>query len=179
MQKYSFAFVALCFVLLSACGKNPAAFTNHMSQAEAVDVLAQVQTEEQVAVAPAAEAAKAVTVKGLNEVIQDLVDSGQVRIPSSGRGAIQADGKVNTAVLNQVITLLSQGKKPLAVARAVVQTASGSATQAKFDLSSIGAILAAALPFVMAIAPQFAPIIQAVITMLPIITGFLALFGLA
>ncbi len=178
MQKYTYALMVLSLLLATACGKNPTGFANQMSQSEAIGVLAQVQTEEQVAAAPAAEAAKAVTVTGLSDLIQDLVQSGTVKVPSKGRGAIQADGSVNTAVLNQVVTLLSQGKKPFAVARAVVQTASGSATQAKFDLSSIAAILTAALPFVMAIAPQFAPIIQAVITMLPIIMGFLALFGM-
>ena len=177
MQKCTSFIVAFSFLMVTACGRNPGnGFATQMSQSEALDVLTQVKVDEPSSSGSIDSKSEAVTVQNLESLIQDLVQSGQLKVPSKARGAIQSDGTINTDTLNKVVTMLAQGKNAFQVAKGVVQAASGSATQAKFDLDSIAAILTAALPFVTAIAPQFVPVISAVIAMLPIIKGFLALF---
>jgi hypothetical protein len=173
MQKATCLVVAISFLLVTACGRvGQQPYSARLSEQEAVNVLSQVQNEESMSTVPAS---NAVTVQGLESLIQDLVQSGQVKVPSSGRGAILSDGSVNTDSLNKIITMISQGMSAFQVAKALIQGA-GSTSQAKFDLDSIAAILQAALPFIVSIAPQFAPVVQAVLSILPVIKAFFAIF---
>ena len=143
-----------------------------MTQDEAIQVLAQVPTSPPKGTTDP----EVVSAKGLTELIQDLVQSGEVKIPKSSRGAINSNGTVDTATLNAVLGALSQGKGVFQVAQGVVNANAGSPTKAKFNLDAILGILQALAPIIATVAPQYAAIIQAAIVIIPIIQMFVGLF---
>ncbi len=170
MQKVTSVVVAISFLLVTACGKvNQQPFAAQMSEEQATEVLSQVMDQSDVDPSDT----EAVTPQNLQALIQDLADQGKLKLPA--KGAISANGTVNTDTLNKVLSMLSQGMSAFQVAMSVVKS-SGSTGQAKFNLDTVVAILQAAMPFIAGIAPQFVPVIQAVITMVPIIKAFIGLF---
>jgi len=173
MQKITSVIVAISFLLVTACGRidHGKFAAAQMSEEQATEVLAQVVDQSQVA----PNDTEAVTPQNLAALIQDLADQGKLNLPSEARGAISSNGTVNTDTLNKVLSMLSQGMSAFQVAMSVVNSA-GSTSQAKFNLDTVLAILQAAMPFIAGIAPQFVPVIQAVITMVPIIKAFIGLF---
>lgn len=173
MRKPTAVLVALSFFIVTACGRVAEnQFANKMTQDEAMQVLAQIPP----ASPNGSSDPDAVSAQGLTDLIQDMVQSGEVQVPKAARGAISSNGTVDTATLNTVLSLLSQGKGVLQVAKAVSAANGGNSAKAKLNLDGIVAILQSMLPVIATVAPQYAAIIQAAIVLIPMIQAFLALF---
>jgi hypothetical protein len=171
MRSLTTIVTALSFLLVTACGQiGPRPMQDKMTEAEAMDVLAQVAAND-VAVADP----EAPTTQGLADVLQDMIDSGELQVPQSARGAIGSNGAVDMSQLSNILNMIGQGMSAFQIAKGVVAN-SGNTTAAKFNLDTIVALLQAALPIITTIAPQYAGVIQAVLVIVPIIKTFIGLF---
>lgn len=172
MGKQSIVFVTIGAFLIAACGRiDDPARAHRMTQEQAMDVLQnQVASSENASSNPGA-----VTAQDVASVLQDLAKSGQLKLPSSAKGAISSNGTLDTATLTNILNMIAQGKSAFSVAGSVVAN-SGSTTQAKFNLDTLVAILQAAIPIVATFAPQIAGVMQAVLVIVPMIKMFIGLF---
>jgi hypothetical protein len=155
-------FVVLGFwlVLLSACGREMT-HTNQMTQTEAMDTLSSLPKTGGDA-----------NSQELLALMQELSDSGQIQ---DSRGAISG---ADLSTLSTILSLLSGGgaNSISSLVSGLVSAAGGSATQTKFNLDSLMSILNAALPVITALAPQYAPIIAAVMTIIPVVINVIKMF---
>ena len=161
MKKLVASALCGCILLVTACGRiSQKVALQDLSQNQAVEVLTSVPQES---ITPGD-----VSARGLEAVLNDLIDSGKVAVPRGARGAVQASGS-GTSSLGTLLQLLAQNPNLTSVAQGMVSSSQGSPTRAKFSLDTIFMILQAALPIVMVFAPHFAVIIQAVLTIVPAI----------
>lgn len=173
MRRPSFILLALAIVLLNACGRSFLTTpTAQMSETDAIDHLQTLPyTQERAAIG-----GKNVSVEGLNQVLQDLAASGQLQAPKGIRNA--TTGGLDLTQLNNIFALLQSGKANslFGLASGLVNLNGGNATGTKFNLDSIMQLINMALPIIMMIAPQYAPIIQALVTILPLVMAFISMF---
>lgn len=158
MRNPMFAIIGIWLVLLSACGREVSQ-SSPMTSTEAMNTIAntpQSDTQEFLA------------------LIQDLADSGQLQ--SGGqRGAISS---TDLSTLTSLLSMLQGGSVSsiTQLVNGLVNANNGSSTQTSSSLTNILSILNMALPIITAIAPQFAPIIQAVVSLVPIVIQVIQLF---
>jgi len=171
MRRTSLVLLALALILINACGRMTLVSPGQsMSENDALTTLLDVPMTQQ----RAARIGKNHSVEGLNQLLQDLVASGQVRASANIRGA--TSGSVDLSQLSNIFTLLQSGQATslLGLAQGLVNS-TGSTTGTGSTLMSIVALLQAAMPIIMVIAPQYAPIIQAIIVILPIVIQFISM----
>lgn len=176
MRNSSLVLLVISALLISACGRMDVSKRNtasaDMSENEAMDTLMTV---------PFAEGRYArrggvsnVSAEELQAILEDMVESGQVG--TKGRSA--AATSTDLSALNDIFTLLQSGKANsiMGLASGLVSMNAGSTSTTGSKLNSVLAILNAALPIIMTIAPQYAGIIQALVTILPLVINFIGLF---
>lgn len=175
MRNSSLVLLVISALILGACGRMDVTRRNAtagLSEGEAMDTLMTV---------PMAEGRYArrggvmnVSAEELQSILENVVKSGQVRV--GGRNAVAAT--TDLSGLNQLFTLLQSGQANsiMGLASGLVNMNGGSATTAGSKLNSIMAILNAALPIIMTIAPQYAGIIQALTVILPLVISFIGMF---
>lgn len=165
MRHPALVMLAIGLIVFTGCGKPK------MTQAEAVETLQMVPLSS----SDSSEA----SVEGLRGMIQDLVDSGQVKVGSNARGAFSL-GSVNLTMLNQLLTLLqSQSGQKLNLMQLVTQllAMNGNSTATTgTKLDAILALINQIAPIIIAIAPQYAAIITAITTFLPVVINIISMF---
>lgn len=169
------AIFAIAIVLLSACGREYTG-TSKMNQDEAFSMLTNVPmnaTEGRGALFKR----NRVSAEGLVQLLKQLIESGQIKLPSSTRGALTSSGSIDLSSLTNIFSLLQGGGLGgiAGLASGLVNSAGGT-TKAKFDITTIMSILNAALPVIAMIAPQYAGIVQALVVILPMVMTFINLF---
>lgn len=177
MRQPALIFMAISLVLINACGRmdvtpmNSVAGESQMSELDAMTKLSQLP----VSTPRGARGAAAVSSEGLADLLQSLAASGQL----SGRGFRGAtNGQVDLSALNGILSLLQSGQANsiFGLAQGLVNLNAGSTTGTTSKLDGIMALLNAALPIIMTIAPQYAGIIQAVMTIIPLVMTFVGMF---
>ena len=164
-------------LLLSACGLESNSNPNlqSLSEEEAMDVLMDTPLE-----------AGGMSVRGrrsrvsaaeLEELLIDLVESGELEATSSGRGAISSTADLGP--LSQIFSLIQSGRANniFSLTRGLLQANSGNANQTSGGLQGVLDIIQAAIPIISSIAPQFAPILSALTVIIPLVMSFIGLFG--
>ncbi len=165
MRHPALVMLAIGLIIFTGCGKPK------MTQAEAVETLQMVPL--------ASTNSDDASIEGLRGMIQDLVDSGQVKVGTNARAAFSL-GSVNLGMLNQLLTLLQSlsGRKvnlmQLVTQLLAMNGNSTASTGTKLD--AILALINQIAPIIIAIAPQYAAIITAITTFLPVVIGIIGMF---
>ncbi len=174
MRRPSLVILALSLILLNACGRSmltqPGDGVAPMTESQALSTLeALPDTQER-----AARGGKNVSIQGLFQLLQQLIKSGQLKLPNS-RGASSG---FDMSQLNNIFSLIQGGQvnSIFGLAQGLLNLNGGNATGTGSALDTIMQLLTLALPIIMAIAPQYAPIIQAIMTIVPLVLQFIALF---
>lgn len=164
--------VILAFVL-SACGRESTYSQNKMTEDQAFKTLSNVPMTQ----ARGAFGKKSVSAQGLKELLLKLIQEGKIQVPGhSSRGAIAStpDLSALTNILDMITS--GNGTNIFSLAVALLNQASGNGEQVKLDISFIVGILTAALPIIAGVAPQFAPMVQALLVILPLVASLINLF---
>lgn len=174
MRSPYFVFMAVCLVLLNACGRmgtmNGQAAT--MSEDEAVSTLMAVPMSD--SSDALFKGKKGVNVEAFKALLVQLIQSGQVKVPAQFRGAT-ANGTDLSGITN-IIGLLQQGGGILSLAKGLFAQSGSSTTTATSKLDGILALIQAALPVITVVAPQFAGIATAIMTIIPMVVNIINLF---
>jgi len=176
MRSTGVALLAIFLIFINACGRiyiDPRYSTKSMTEKEALETLQQVPVDEQGRMARGSQAR--VSVLGLIQLLQSLVQSGQLRLDGM-RGA--ASSGADLGQLMNIFSLLQGGQASsiLGLAQGLTTMNGGSATGTSSGLNTLLQLLNMALPIIMVIAPQYAPVVQALITILPLVLTFISLF---
>lgn len=175
MRNSSLVLLVISALILGACGRMDISQRNAsagLSESDAMDTLMTV---------PMAEGRYArrggvsnVSAEELQSILEDMVKSGRVGV--RGRSAVAAT--TDLSGLNQLFTLLQSGQANsiMGLASGLVNMNGGNTAVTGSKLDSIMAILNAALPVIMAVAPQYAGIIQALVVILPLVINFIGMF---
>lgn len=165
MRHPALVMLAIGLIIFTGCGKQK------MTQAEAVETLQMVPLTSN--------NSEDASIDNLRGMIQNLVDSGQVQVASSARGAFKL-GAVNLDMLNQVLALLQQqsGQKfnLMQLVTQLLAMNGNNTTTTGTKLDAILALINQIAPIIATIAPQFAPILAAISTFLPMVVGLINMF---
>ena len=151
-----FAVLGVWLVLLSACGRDLA--NSKMTTNEAMETLSSTTEQENTE---------------LVALLQELADNGEIQ---SSRGAISSS---DLSTLSTLLGLLGNGGASGGIGGLVsglLSSTGGSTSGLKFNLDGVLALLQAAAPIISVIAPQFAPIITAVMTIIPVVIQVIKMF---
>ena len=164
------ALFVICLMLLNACGRDLASNTRHMTDTQA---LAELQG------LPSEGSSDEATSEGLIALLNDLQASGKVQLHD---GRYATAGSVDLSQLSNMLGLLQGGSGTssllgLATGLLNMNTATGGTpATTNSSLNSILALLNAVAPIIMMIAPQYAPFIQALIVIRPVVMTFISGF---
>lgn len=112
----------------------------------------------------------------LRELLEDLVESGELSV-NNGRGAVGDGSGADLGILGTIFDLIQSGQARTiwGLAKGLLNSSEGDgSTTSKLD--GILGLLQAALPIITAIAPQFAPIVSALMVIIPMVVTFINLF---
>lgn len=177
MLRHPFLVYTTVFVfLLSACGVDYQVRQNSMTEEQAMEALIEVP------VVPGRNIrgrTSNLSATELQSILEGLVESGKIKV-NTPRGAT-ASGGIDLSMLNSIFQLLQSGQATsiFGLANGLLNLNGGlsNATGTGGTLDTILQILNAALPFIMAIAPQYAPIIQALVTIVPLVIQIIGMFS--
>ena len=168
MRHPAIAIFSIGLILLAACGRE---YQKPMTEDQAINTLTSVPMQS---TRDAFGKRKGASVEGLRALLEELIKSGKIKVNVPGRGALSATN-FDLSSLNSIFALLQQGGSIFGLAQGLLNQA-GSSTGAKFNIDTIMAILNAALPIIMTIAPQYAMIVQALTFILPLVMNIINLF---
>lgn len=159
---------AIALIVFTGCGRPP------MTENEAVETLANVQMSSG---QTSSEADAEVTVDNFNAMVQRFA-------VSDTRAAVSSSApKLDLSLITQVIQLLQSqtqnGQKPnlMSLVNALLAMNSNSTAPATGSkLESILALINQLAPLISTFAPQFAPILAAVTTFLPLVINIINMF---
>lgn len=176
MRKPGLVFLAIAIMLINACGKvtsMKAASVGPMSETDALNLLSDVPMDP---MRTAIGTKKKVSVAELMALIQKLVAEGKIKVPAGMRSA--TGGGVDLSQLQNIFTILNQGGigSIFSLANAIIGMNGGSTTGSGTALQNILNILTQLAPLIATIAPQFAPIVAALTTIIPLVITFINLF---
>ncbi len=178
MKKPALVFLAVSLILINACGKVTAtkALTSSgpMNETDAMSLLSEVPLEPMMM---AKGGKKKVSAAELTALIQKLIAEGKVKLPANVQ-IKTATGGIDLSQLTNVFTALQSGGigSLFQLSSALIAMNNGSTTATGGGLAGIVAILQAVAPIIAAIAPQFSPIIAALMTILPLVITFINMF---
>ncbi len=180
MFNKSIAVFSIGLIFLAACGRE---YQKSMSEADALDTLTSVSELDTYASAwgkkkPAKPSAPQVSVADLQKLLIQLVQEGKIKVPVSPvRGAVNPQDITNAInAINAIFAAIPQTNGKLSsfsLALSLMAMFAGNLQQGTMDLNTVLAILNQALPYITVIAPQFAPVIQALIIIIPIVVTFI------
>ena len=175
MRNKTLAVFAIGLILLAACGRQA---QNTMTETQALDTLTSVTELNSFNAAlgrkPKPQAPK-VSVAELQKLLVQLIQEGKIKIPSQARGATSSTGQdIANAInaINAIFAAIPQTNGTLSaftLALSIMAQFSGSLSSGTFDLNTLVSILNQALPYIVAFAPQYAPLVQALIVIIPLV----------
>lgn len=170
MRNSAFAVLTICALLLGACGKIER--KNYMSEEQALDVLTQVPETT----GRNARGKMGLSTVGLMELINELVASGKLIMPSNVRRA--ATGAPDLTQLANLFALLQSGQANsiVGIANGLIGMNAGNVAGTSSGIAGILSLLQTLAPMIATVAPQFAGIIQALTVILPLVMTFISIF---
>ena len=175
MRNVLFVSVFLSLFFLEGCGKDTGS-TAVMSEQEAFGQLSALppsapQTSNNIAQSkPSAQ--------NLASLITTMIKNGQIKIPQAhGRAAVAATSVPNLDLLTQILNMIQSGQVT-SIWTLVTTLVSGASHLGSLsaDIAYLNTVLAAALPIITTFAPQYAPIVSSLISILPTVESFLKIF---
>lgn len=179
MRNKTIAVFSIGLILLAACGRE---LNRSMTEQEALDTLTNV-TELSAYNAlfkkkpskPSKPTAPPVSVAELQKLLIQLVEEGKIQVPSStSRGAVSSSDDIINAInaINTIFAAIPQTNGTLSsfsLALSMIAMFAGNLQQGKMDLNTVLLILNQALPYLAVAAPQFVPVVQALIVIIPVV----------
>ncbi len=176
MRNKTIAVFSIGLILLAACGRE---FQHSMTEQQALDTLTTVTELDAYSAAwgkkkPTKPTAPPVSVAELQKLLIQLVQEGKINVPASPvRGAASSQDIINAInAINTIFAAIPQTNGTLSsfsLALSMIAMFAGNLQQGKMDLNTVLAILNQALPYITVIAPQYAPLIQALIVIIPVV----------
>lgn len=161
------ATIVISAFLMTACGRMDLISQNQkMSEDQAIENLAELPMEQ-----------GGYNFRGRKSSLSlaELMKLIEENAPKSGHNAIA--GTTDLSGLVQLLSVIQGGKTGIfGVARGMLNANSGSFAATSSKLSSILGIINAVMPVLMVIAPQYGVILQAILTIVPIVLGIISLF---
>lgn len=180
MRTKSIATFSIGLILLAACGRE---YQKSMSEADALDTLTGVSELNSYAAAKGKKKpktpAQSVSVAELQKLLVQLIAEGKIKVPvpTQVRGATAPSSAADyIAALNAIFSVIPQSNGNLSsfsLALSLMAMFAGNMEQGKFDLTTVLSILQQSLPYVAVIAPQYVPLIQALLIIIPIVMTFM------
>lgn len=180
MFNKTIAVFSIGLILLAACGRE---YQKSMSEAEALDTLTNVSELSGYASAwgkkkPSKPSAPPVSYADLQKLLIQLVQEGKIQVPVSPvRGAANPQDITNAInAINAIFAAIPQTNGQLSsftLALQLMALFAGNLQQGTLDLNTLMAILNQALPILVVAAPQFVPVVQAMIIIIPIVVTFM------
>lgn len=183
MFNKTMAVFSIGLILLAACGRE---YQKSMSEQEALDTLTNVSELSGYAAAwgkkkpskPSKPTAPPVSYVELQKLLVQLVQEGKIQVPASPvRGAVNPQDITNAInAINAIFAAIPQTNGQLSsftLALQLMALFAGNLQQGTLDLNTVLAILNQALPIIVVVAPQFAPVVQALIIIIPIVVTFM------
>ena len=154
-----------------------------MSESDALDTLTGVSELNSYAAAKGKKKpktpAQSVSVAELQKLLVQLIAEGKIKVPvpTQVRGATAPSSAADyIAALNAIFSVIPQSNGNLSsfsLALSLMAMFAGNMEQGKFDLTTVLSILQQSLPYVAVIAPQYVPLIQALLIIIPIVMTFM------
>jgi len=178
MRHPAIVMLAIFLVINAGCGRQA------MTEDQAIDTLMEIplsssdNTSAKNSMDPNAE----VTLENFQVIVDNVVASGEARLNGNARAAVSLNTtKVDLSALTQLMSLLqlNNGQRPtlLGLAKAFLALNKGtSAVQVSSKLDTILALIMQLAPIISMIAPQFAPMIMALTTLVPMVINIIAMF---
>ena len=180
MRTKSIATFSIGLILLAACGRD---YQKSMSESDALDTLTGVSELNSYAAAKGKKKpktpAQSVSVAELQKLLVQLIAEGKIKVPvpTQVRGATAPSSAADyIAALNAIFSVIPQSNGNLSsfsLALSLMAMFAGNMEQGKFDLTTVLSILQQSLPYVAVIAPQYVPLIQALLIIIPIVMTFM------
>ena len=180
MRTKSIATFSIGLILLAACGRE---YQKSMSESDALDTLTGVSELNSYAAAKVKKKpktpAQSVSVAELQKLLVQLIADGKIKVPvpTQVRGATAPSSAADyIAALNAIFSVIPQSNGNLSsfsLALSLMAMFAGNMEQGKFDLTTVLSILQQSLPYVAVIAPQYVPLIQALLIIIPIVMTFM------
>ncbi len=180
MRTKSIATFSIGLILLAACGRE---YQKSMSESDALDTLTGVSELNSYAAARGKKKpktpAQSVSVAELQKLLVQLIAEGKIKVPvpTQVRGATAPSSAADyIAALNAIFSVIPQSNGNLSsfsLALSLMAMFAGNMEQGKFDLTTVLSILQQSLPYVAVIAPQYVPLIQALLIIIPIVMTFM------
>ena len=155
MRQPTFCLLAIALVLLNACGVQQGVQTAApMSQEQALATLMQTPVDDSDPRMALLNRRKkpAVSAEAFQKLLEQLVASGQVRLPQTFRGATATP--LDLSQVTSLVTLIQSGAGILGVARGLLKINNNDATGTSGGLSGLMQLIQAAMPVILVIAPQ-------------------------
>ena len=176
------AVFSIGLILLAACGRE---YQKSMSEEEALDTLTNVTELSDYAGAvnrkkpkPSKPKPPPVSYVELQKLLIKLVEEGKIQVPASPvRGAVNPQDITNAInAINAIFAAIPQTNSNLSsftLALQLMALFAGNLQQGTLDLNTVLAILNQSLPYIAVMAPQFVPVVQALIIIIPIVVTFM------
>ena len=176
------AVFSIGLILLAACGRE---YHSGMSEEEALDTLTNVTELSGYAGAkgkpkpkPSKPKPPPVSYVELQKLLIKLVEDGKIQVPASpARGAVNPQDITNAInAINAIFAAIPQTSGNLSsftLALQLMALFAGNLQQGTLDLNTVLAILNQSLPYIAVMAPQFVPVVQALIVIIPIVVMFM------
>jgi hypothetical protein len=177
MTRKTVAVFSIGLILLAACGRE---YQKPMSEQQALDTLSSVTELNSYAAAKKKPkpAAPQVSVADLQKLLIQLVQEGKISVPSTpAKKAASSQDIVNAInAINLIFAAIPQTNGSLStftLALSLMAVFAGNLQQGTLDLNTVLSLLQQSLPYVAVMAPQFVPVIQALIIIIPIVVTFM------
>jgi hypothetical protein len=177
MTRKTVAVFSIGLILLAACGRE---YQKPMTEAQALDTLTSVSELSSYAAAKKKPkpAAPQVSVADLQKLLVQLIQEGKIQVPAGpAKKAASSQDIVNAInAINLIFAAIPQTNGSLSsftLALSLMAMFAGNLQQGTLDLNTVLSILQQSLPYISVMAPQFVPVVQALIIIIPIVETFM------
>ncbi|MBM4316132.1 MAG: hypothetical protein FJ116_01465 [Deltaproteobacteria bacterium] len=177
MFNKTIAIFSIGLILLAACGRE---YNRSMTEEQALDALTNVtelNAYHAVRKRPTKPSAPPISVAELKALLIQMVKDGKIKVPVSPvRGATANDITNALNAINAIFAAIPQTNGKLSsftLALSLIGVFAGNLQQGKIDLNTVLAILNQALPLIAVAAPQFVPVVQALIVIIPLVVAII------
>jgi hypothetical protein len=173
MFNKTIAIFSIGLILLAACGRE---YNHSMTEEQALDALTNVTELSAYTAAwkkPVKPSTPPISVAELKALLIQMVKDGKIKLPASPVRGATADDIANALnAINAIFAAIPQTSGKLSsfsLALSLIGMFAGNLQQGKMDLNTVLAILNQALPLIAVAAPQFVPVVQALIVIIPLV----------
>ncbi len=176
MRKPGLVFMAVSLILINACGKVPSMKGNDagsLSENQAMEILSGVPMDS---IRSVRGVKTKVSAADLTALIQKLAAEGKIKLPPGAHFAVGTG--LDLSQLTNIFNVLQNGGvgSVFGLAQGLIKMNAGNTAGTGSALDNLLAILNQLAPIIAMIAPQFAPIIAALTTIVPMVIMFINLF---